>query len=128
MWTWALLLNWMGTWLLRRMRARLLGWMRTLLLWRLLGRLLLLLVWTRLLLLLRMLALLLQLMRLLTLADEHLAHALNPRLPLLLHQLEPLALLTSHMWKARLHNLHQLLASSYSSLANHHKAGTRSTW
>ena len=74
------------------------GWVRTLLLWRMFGwLLLLLLVWTRMLLLLRMLALLLQLMGLLTLADEHLTHALTPRLRLLLHQLEPLSLLTSHM-------------------------------
>ena len=105
MWTWALLLNWMGTWLLRSMGAWLLGWVRTLLLWRLLGCLLLLLMWTRLLLLLRMLALLLQLMGLLTLADEHLTNGLTSRLRLLLHQLEPLGLLTSNMWRARLHNL-----------------------
>jgi len=82
--------------------------MRTLLLWRLLG--LLLLVWTRLLLLLRMLALLLQLMGLL--ADEHLPHSLTPRLGLLLHQLEPLGLLTSHVRRAGLHHLHQLLTGA----------------
>ena len=102
MWTWGLLLNWMRTGLLCRVRTWLLGRMRTLLLWRLLG--LLLLVWTRLLLLLRMLALL-QLMGLLTLADEHLTNGLTSRLRLLLHQLEPLGLLTSNMWRARLHNL-----------------------
>jgi len=108
MWTWALLLNWMRTGLLCRVRAWLLGRMRTLLLGRLLR--LLLLVWTRLLLLLRMLALLLQLMGLLT--DEHLPHSLTPRLGLLLHQLEPLGLLTSHVRRAGLHHLYQLLASA----------------
>ena len=118
---------------MRRVRAWLLDWVRTLLLLRrLLGRLLLLLLrgWTRLLLRMLALLLLLQLMWLLTLANEHLTHTLTPRLRLLLHQLKPLSLLTSHMWRARLHHLHQLLASSSSSLANHDKAllGTRSTW
>ena len=108
MWTWGLLLNWMRTGLLCRVRTWLLGRMRALLLWRLLG--LLLLVWTRLLLLLRMLALLLHLMGLL--ADEHLSHSLTSRLCLLLHQLEPLGLLTSHVRRAGLHHLHQLLTGS----------------
>ena len=103
MWTWALLLNWMRTGLLCRVWAWLLGRMRTLLLGRLLR--LLLLVWTRLLLLLLRMLALLQLMGLLTLADEHLTNGLTSRLRLLLHQLEPLGLLTSNMWRARLHNL-----------------------
>ena len=110
MWAWALLLNWMRTWLLCRVRTWLLDRVRTLLLGRLLGLLLLLLVWTRLLLLLGMLALLLHLMRLL--ANEHLPHSLTTRLGLLLYQLKPLGLLTSHMWRPRLHHLHQLLTGT----------------
>ena len=126
-----MLLNWMRTGLLCRVRTWLLSRVRTLLLWRLLGWLLLLLVWTRLLLLLRMLALLLlQLVGLLTLANEHLPNSLTPGLGLLLDQLEPLGLLTSHMGRARLHHLDQLLAGTTRRLAHHDKAllWARSTW
>ena len=77
---------------------------------------LLLLAWTRLLLLLRML---LHLMGLLV--GEHLPHSLAARLGLLLHQqLEPL---TSHVWRAGPHHLHQLPLQV---TANHDKAFTPS--